>query len=1155
MTHTRPTWMTVAGLLAATLGMPVDAVAQNTPWPQIPLFIGLTVPPTLVLALDDSTSMDFEVLLPTNDGALWWNTTDKSFIGRDGDDSPQPGAINYNKQGDANSQWIKYVYLFPNGAGQGNRVVLDHESHFAVPPLPQFAFLRSAAYNALYYDPTVTYLPWPSTYGYTFSDINPTAAPSDPVRGGGLINLTQPLYSSSADWLFRVQKGMAYVEGTMVKSYSSAASLAFTYYPATYYVPTQPAPTQAYNNGNSKCTSPKPSDYVAFEKNPLLKLPPGVDAIGPDGRCLTRFEIKNGQTFPSGRTYAEELQNFANWFSYYRKRHLATRGSLLKAFESVRGITLATFGFNRRVSPLRFYDYPGVFQSETPVGKLQLFNDINSYVGTGGTPTRESLQHLGAELARTTDSPLKHACQRNYGLIFTDGFATNATLSVGNIDSRYGAPYADNYPNTLADLAMKFYLSLRPGGAVPPALGCGIAGAPPWLDCNTEWHLNTYAITLGARGTIYGVTHASALDAYTSPPQWPQPNIPRSPRMVDDLYHATVNGRGETFVAKNAEEIELKLRQIINTVVNLSASGGGTAVNTRRLEVDARVFYASFESGTWSGNIVAYPIQAMGIGRTPLWDASSLLPAANSRNIFTRSATTGVPFVWNQLGSANQSAVGNEDIVRYIRGDRSKEQQFGGVFRNRPPNNILGDIAHSALIYIKESDTIFVGANDGMLHAFEGSTGRERFAYIPSLLLGRLKNLTNIGYQHEYFVDGEIAVSSKLDTDGRNILVAALGRGGKGLFALDVTQPDHFSASHVLWENFGAGDSDLGYILGKPVIAKMNNNEWVVITGNGYSSASGKAALYIYRLSDGSLLKKFNTQVGMNNGAGTPTVWDEDGDRKIDFIYFGDIRGNVWRIDVSRPNPSQWDFIDKQGNQPVAFFTARDASNKVQPITAPIAIVENNVMGTSGYGKRFLLFGTGSYFRIEDANDRSLQSWYGLIDGAPITGRSQLVPRAIANAGFFDGKAVRTFGDLTAGDMEGKKGWFLDFTGGAGERIISQVQINSYKSVPYAVASSIIPSIDPCQAQGRGYLNFINPFTGTRLRAGVADINDNNDFSDDKLADGYIGSVDIGVGMPGAPILTSGRVVVPGSSGLGSIRLRLAAMGLGRIHWREIIRD
>jgi type IV pilus assembly protein PilY1 len=471
---------------------------------------------------------------------------------------------------------------------------------------------------------------------------------------------------------------------------------------------------------------------------------------------------------------------------------------------------------------------------------------------------------------------------------------------------------------------------------------------------------------------------------------------------------------------------------------------------------------------------------------------------------------------------------------------------------------VLGDIVHSSPFYVKETNTVYIGANDGMLHAFNAVTGQELFAYIPSAMMPKLKNLSSPSYTHDYFVDGDIAVSSQSDTGGKNYLVATLGRGGKGLFGLDVTTPDSFDASHVKWECFATGgtvsacngDNDLGYMLGRPVIAKMNDGNWAVIVGNGYNSSSGKAVLYIFKLDDGTLLQKIDTGVAGDNGLASPGVFDSNGDGKIDFIYAGDLKGNVWEFDVSSSSPSAWGLAF--GGAPL--FVAKDPSNNPQPITAQITVAVNDVVGDSNYGKRYIFFGTGSYFRSGDPSDTQLQSWYGLIDeGGQITSRSQLKQRSIVEEGVFDGKTVRVFSEATVDDMAGKKGWYLDFTTHPGERIVTTSKL--YRLVkPTLIASSIIPVVDPCVPGGNGFINAIDPFSGARVSVPIFDVNNNGDFTDDKLNGNYIGGFDPNVGMPSEPRLVGDRLAVGGSSGnVTSVKVNYGTKRTGRISWREII--
>ncbi len=629
------------------------------------------------------------------------------------------------------------------------------------------------------------------------------------------------------------------------------------------------------------------------------------------------------------------------------------------------------------------------------------------------------------------------------------------------------------------------------------------------------------------------------------------------PATLDTI--AAAGGTSTAYTASDFASLKSVFDAIFLDILKKVGSASSVTANSQSISSDSAVYQALFNSQDWSGDLKAMPVSASGVAETPAWLASAGIPSPSARKIFTRSGGAAVEFLWAKLSAADQAALDNsEDKLNYIRGERNKELQNGGSFRNRPMDNVLGDIVHSSPFYVKDTNTIYVGANDGMLHAFYAANGKELFAYIPSEVIPRLKNLTSPSYTHEYFVDGEVAVSSSSDTGGHNYLVAALGRGGKGLFGLDVTKPTAFDTADVKWECFATGgtvtacngDNDLGYMLGRPVIAKMNDGNWAVIVGNGYNSSSGKAVLYIFKLEDGTLLKKIDTGVAGDNGLASPGVFDEGGDGDVDWIYAGDLKGNVWKFDVSSDSPASWQLA--LSGSPL--FVAKDPSGNLQPITAQITVAIDDVSSDPNYGKRFIFFGTGSYFRSGDPSDTQVQSWYGLIDdNAVIADRSELVQRQILEEGIFDGKPVRTFEEATAGDMEGKKGWYLDFTTRTGERIVTASKYYRFAE-PTLIASSIIPVVDPCVPGGTGYVNAINPFTGGRLTAGFFDVNDNNDFGDDKLDGDFVGGVDLDVGMPSEPTVVGDRLVVGGSKGtVESIRINVGAKRLGRISWREIV--
>jgi type IV pilus assembly protein PilY1 len=353
----------------------------------------------------------------------------------------------------------------------------------------------------------------------------------------------------------------------------------------------------------------------------------------------------------------------------------------------------------------------------------------------------------------------------------------------------------------------------------------------------------------------------------------------------------------------------------------------------------------------------------------------------------------------------------------------------------------------------------------------------------------------------------------------------------------------------------------------------LNNGKLGVIVGNGYNSDSGKAVLYIFIIqTDGRLesVRKIDTQIGGNNGLAGPAILDTNQDGKADVVYAGDLLGNVWRFDIGAKDPAQWGL--SPNNTPL--FRARDAAGKAQPITAPLFVAVNDQSNNGHLGKPYVFFGTGAYFRQDDPADRSVQSWYGLVDDgtAIASGRAALRQRTLTATGVVGGVLSRTFSTATENDLQGLRGWYLDLSGAAaGERTVTAAQI-ARLAVPALVVSSLVPvTDDPCVAGGRGFVNTLDPFNGGALTVGVIDVNGDGDFSNDKLGDRLVGSVDRGVGLPSQVIFLSRpnrttTAFVSGSggtdpqsltagAGIGGLTLKSATQGGRRIVWREIIKD
>ena len=1106
-------------LAVALICQPASAVLDI---PNAPLQSAAAIPSNILYILDDSGSMQFEMM--PDDLTIW------------------PGE---NPIGD-----LGYgVYLFPppNRTIYGSDIYGQNNTNWRL--IPTFSdtnfhnyYKRSAANNTIFYDPSITYTPWVKYDGTSYGNASPSAAPYHPANSGaGTLNLTSQ-QSLTANWI----SGTSLTNGASQCGWSGTCSHSF--WPITYYV---------YKGGSLSKTAA--ASYTKYQIQ-------GNKGYATDLATGTTTTISG--TFPSGRSVADEAQNFANWFSYYRSRTLAARAGSSIAFSKL--------GINYRVgfTTINTSDFgdaiptSGVFDG---TNRQTWFNNLfSNAVPTSGTPLKQALDRAGQYYSRTDNTgPYGPApqlsCRRNFTILTTDGYYGETTISgIGNDDGTAGStitgtnsqsykysavkPYQDSYTNTLADIAMYYWKN---------DLRTDLTNNMRATSTNPSFwqNMNTFTLSLGPQGTLNPATDLARLTAGTA--TWPDP-LAGDAQKIDDLWHAAVNGRGSFVAAKNPTEFA---NGLVSALTTIGEAGGvwNVAVTAFTLEADGKTFVARYD-GNWGGDLWAVGYNANGQMNTtsdgtpiPVWKASANVPAPASRKIYTwkdSGGGGGTTFEYTNLSSSKKSALGSSAVVDYLRGVRTGEVSNGGAYRNR--TSVIGDFANPAPVYVKASNTIFAAANDGMLHAFNASTGVEQFAYIPgSVNFTTMATLANPNYSHAYLNDGEVVVSD-LATVGKNILVGSLGRAGKGIYALDVTTPSSFGTSNVLWEYT---DSDLGQTLGKPLIARLNTGDWAVIIGNGYNSTNEKAFLYIINLNTGALIKKIATGAGSSsatNGLSSLVGFDKDGDSKIDLIYAGDLLGNFWRFNLAGTDTSAW--------SGTSMFTARDASNNTQPITGGLAVAIDPKTN-----KRWVFGGTGRYLTNGDVSDTAIQSWYGLIDdGTTIAGRSALTQRTLTAETAQGSYLTRTFSEATTNDMVGKSGWYVDMAVGGvrtGERIVSRSQYSA--GVLYA--SSVVPSTDKCASGGTGYINALSAFSGATITKPFFDINNDNAFddADKKLVGGKLtpaGSVRTG-GMIGEITIkkvTDSKFTIQSCDSTGVCKaqpnVNLSELK-GRVSWREIRKE
>lgn len=427
------------------------------------------------------------------------------------------------------------------------------------------------------------------------------------------------------------------------------------------------------------------------------------------------------------------------------------------------------------------------------------------------------------------------------------------------------------------------------------------------------------------------------------------------------------------------------------------------------------------------------------------WSAADKLPSWEKRHIFTlnKDRNVGVIFDGEQLDEASREVISNlasevalygdsavSDVVNYLKGDKSQESLTSIRTRNAPSaelamggEGLLGDIGHSTPIFVgnpdnrvwKQSPTptrqsmVYVGGNDGMLHAFNAQTGVEQFAYFPNLLLSKVGDLVKNGQPHQAFVDGQIAVQdivNPTNSERMTLLVAGLGAGGKGLFALNVANPQSFSEKEVLWE---LNDSRLGKVLGKPSIIRVEGHfqgqedRWVVVVGTGYGNGSESGILVIDAIS-GEVL----SFLALPNAEGVGEIaWIDHQkyttltDRRATYLdysatasqltnaisgyvgekdrgYVGDLQGNLWLLDFAYDKANSDGTILRSGlsvnGVPEPLFVATDNEGLAQPITSGVITAPH----PSGRGT-MVYFGTGDMFSSSPLSNAQ-NSLYGIWD-------------------------------------------------------------------------------------------------------------------------------------------------------------------------------
>lgn len=666
-----------------------------------------------------------------------------------------------------------------------------------------------------------------------------------------------------------------------------------------------------------------------------------------------------------------------------------------------------------------------------------------------------------------------------------------------------------------------------------------------------------------------------------------------NPQQLDTIANA--GGTGTSYYADDPASLSQAFSAIFSNILSRTAAASSVALSSGYISSGSAVYQAKFNSGGWSGDLISIPVSSSGAlptnQSTINWSAATLLnnKTAASRVIETYKPSTakGIAFEWpansaspksteldtSQITALNTTMAGTVDNngatrLPYLRGDATNETT---LYRTRGFK--LGDIVNSSPIFVgppssnysdagyttfaannaTRTPIVYVGANDGMLHGFNSSTGAEVIAYVPSEVYKNLSALSDPTYNsnHKFYVDGSPNYGDVyINSTWKTVLLSGLNAGGRGIFALDITNPTTFSeanaASNVLGEFNSSNDSDVGYIWNAPLILKMNTGQWAAVFGNGVdSTGTGLSTLFVVDLATGSVIKKISVGTGSASApdgiTGIAAV-DKDGNGTADYVYATDINGNVWKFDLSSTNTANW------GN----YYGTKALFSAGQPITITPQV---SVSPNGGY---IVYFGTGKYLENGDNTTTTQNAFYGIRDPdvatatMPIT-TSTLQQQTISTTSV--GTTVYRTMSSNAVNYTTQNGWYVNLPL-SGERVVTNPILRNGR----IIFTTLVPSTATCSYGGTSWLMEFNYLTGGQLTTQAFDTNGDGTIntSDTIVAGVQLGSIASaptvlqGLGTSTSPL--ENKFINQSSGTVTSVLESGSTQSDRRSAWREIVK-
>jgi len=819
---------------------------------------------------------------------------------------------------------------------------------------------------------------------------------------------------------------------------------------------------------------------------------------------------------------------------------------------------------------------------------VDIINRVNCEDANAGTPLASSLNEAKLYLDAHKAGDNAGACRKKFVILVTDGADTFACGCSDIYHCGSEAQY-DQYKRRRESVAKT--KALLEAGYYVFVVGFG-ADMAHYLKNTLNWmaHFGGTDNPLAPNsGDINGYNPAAVssceVTSYTSH------NLGEG-----DHYFATSKDPGEAtlsgyaFFSENPSQLTNALKTIKKYIQEKAYSLTSAAIPLVRLIDKDVVYITSVETPSWNGNLKSYQLNEDGtlpvdpvtklINVNPVWDAGVILNQKNpdDRNIYTYLGGSGREEFKLSNSNLTKEALGVPDdinrnkLINHIRGidaydlngngntTELREWKLGDIFHSNPviigePSRFFIDEGFSGVggFYQANKDrtrVIFVGANDGMLHAFNASTGDEVWGFITNSLL---KNLLSMVSTHTYYVDSSPKVADVwFDSNGDNIksagewrtlLVCGLRKGGKTYFGLNIT--DTLNPIY-LWEFPKPTDSatlaKVGQSWSEPAIGRVKIEsgsnlveKWVAFIGGGFDYVNnvGKA-FYVIDINTGDIIKEFYGLSGMDYSLTAPPIAvDTNLDGYVDKVYIGDLGGQMWAFDVSfdettKKSDSQW-----TGKR---LFTAPVSLSEKHRIYYPTAVAFDR------YRNPWVYFGTGDREYPKDDSNPA-ERFYAVKDDGK--GTDELGTYPLTEPNLLDVTSLNTF------DPTSLKGWYIRLAKSTGrlEKVLAKPSV--FNRLVYFTTYTYTGETNPCTVAGEGRLYIVEYLSG----GGALTVDDLNDLAGTPFSR----STEIGAGIPSPPTISvnlKGKASVnvgTTSNQILSEEIFSPATSKEIIYWREVI--